>query len=177
MRPVKYLLITGLVFFLLSFAQHEKYPVPEKDNKLLFYIQRNHNSNTIIYDANYDANGYLLKSKPIEVYWRRYDEEGQRMELRAVEKWYAYGVDWEETDEEHTFKIELVANKEKDFRLKQDKPFHAYVLTDINGKASVLDHMYIYADNSGMWPTVIYIELFGQDTQSGAKTYEKIIVE
>ncbi len=177
MRIAKTIIIASLVLFLLSFTQHEKYPIPRKTDKLLFYIQRNHNSNTIIYDAIYDNEGYLAEDKPIEVYWRRYDEQGQKMELRSIEKWYAYGVDWEQTDKKHTFKIELVAKKDKEFWLKQDAPFKAKIITDINDKPSILDHMYIYADNSGVWPTVEYIELFGFDPKTMDKTYEKIIVE
>jgi len=177
MTIAKQTVIASLVLFLLSFTQHEKYPIPKKTDKLLFYIQRNHNSNTIIYDAIYDSKGYLVVDKPIEVYWRRYDEQGQRMELRSVEKWYAYGVNWEQTDKKHTFKIELVANKDKEFWLKQVAPFKAKIITNINGKPSILDHMYIYADNSGVWPTVKYIELFGKSTKTKEETYEKLIVD
>lgn len=52
----------------------------------LFYIQRNHNKNTVVYDANYKATGLLDQNKPINVYWIRYEEGGRSMELRAIEK-------------------------------------------------------------------------------------------
>jgi len=73
--------------------QNEIYPVPNKTKELLFYIQRNHNSNTIVYNANFDNVGNLIDHKPIDVFWIRYDEQGQRMELRTIEKMFAYGVE------------------------------------------------------------------------------------
>ena len=36
---------------------------------------------------------------------------------------------------------------------------------------------YIFSDNSEMWPTVKYIEIFGISTKNKEKTYEKIIVD
>ncbi len=165
-----------LLFFSISasFAQHEQYPVPPKTPELLFYIQRNHNANTIVYDANFNADGTLNAKEPILVYWRRYDEKGQKMELRTVEKWYAYGVDWEKVEGKNFYKISLVADKNRDLWLKPLRANKAVVLTKINGKMSVLKHMYIFADNSGTWPTVEYIELFGYDSKTGKQTYEKI---
>jgi len=154
------------------------YPVPEKTEKLLFYIQRNHNANTIIYDANFDKNGNLVKSKPVDVYWKRYEEESQRMELRTFEKWYVYGVSCSLVDKKtNTFKIRLMADKTRDFWLKQLAPFKAVVMTEISGTMGKLDHLYIYADESGVWPVVKYIELFGEDPETHTGLYEKLIVD
>ena len=164
------------IFPLLAFSQNKEYPTPPKNDTLLFFIQRNHNSNTIIYDANYDKNGYLLEDKPIIVYWRRYDEQGQKMELRTIENLYAYGLDWEKK-ENKIYELKLVADKNHKFWLKQLSPYKTIVLTTISNKFSVLDHIYIFADNSGIWPTVKYIEFFGKDIKTQQKTYEKIIVE
>jgi len=166
---------TGL-FSPFAFSQNENYPVPPKTTERLFYIQRNHNANTIVYDANFDKNGKLIEDEPVEVYWIRYQEQGQRMELRTIEKWYAYGVDCEE-NENGSFKVELVADKNRAFYLQQTEPFKAIITTLINKKMAVLEHMYIFADNSGVWPTVKYIELFGSDLKTGTTTYEKIIVD
>ena len=86
MRSFVVLIVVVSLIGLPGYGQNEKYPVPLKTDKMLFYIQRNHNANTIIYDANFDKNGKLKESQPIEVYWKRYDEQGQRMELRTIEK-------------------------------------------------------------------------------------------
>ncbi len=159
---------------MVVFSQNEKYPIPPKTNTLLFYIQRNHNSNTIIYDAKYDKHGNLDKDEPIVVYWRRYDEQGQKMELRNIEKRYAYGVDWEKVEYKKMYSIKLVADKKHKFWLKQLSPFKSVIITEINKELSVLDHIYIYADNSGFWPKVKYIELFDEDIVMGKKCMKKL---
>lgn len=163
---------------ILSFVSHsQNYPVPPKTDELLFYIQRNHNSNTIIYNANFDSNGNLNKEEPILVYWIRYEENGQKMELRTIEKWYAYGVDWVRVNDRNTYKLTMVADKSRAFTLTQIEPFKAIVTTQINNINSELESMYIFADNSKAWPTVEYIEFFGCSTKSKQKEYEKIIVD
>ncbi len=177
MMRIYKLLFLLLMFPMALFSQNENYPTPEKSSTMLFYIQRNHNSNTIIYDAMYDEKGNLDDDKPIIVYWRRYDEQSQKMELRSIEKWYAYGVDWEQIEVGKLYDIELVAEKEQKFTLKQIAPFKSVIITKINNELSVLDYIYIYADNSGAWPTVKYIKLFGKSTSTKEKTYEKLIVD
>ena len=73
--------------------------------------------------------------------------------------------------------MKLVANKKRDFKLFQTKPFEANIHTLIDNKISYLKRMYIEADNSGVWPKVKFIELFGADIATGEKTYEKIITK
>jgi len=172
-----FLLILSLsVFYSNVFSQNENYPVPPKTPERLFYIQRNHNANTIVYDVNFDKNGHINEDEPIDVYWIRYQEQGQRMELRTIEKWYAYGVDCKKNDDGN-FEVELVADKERTFFLQREAPFKAILTTQINGKMSILEHIYIFADNSGVWPTVKYIELFGKELHTGVPTYQKVIVD
>ena len=177
MRISVILFITVLASCSSGYSQKENYPVPLKSDELLFYIQRNHNANTIIYDANFDKEGNLINARPIDVYWLRFDEQGQRMELRNFEKWYAYGVDCEKIKNKSLYKVKLIADKEKEFWLKQTAAFKAILITKIDGKLSKLDHMYIFADNSGIWPKVKYIELFGDDLEKDEKTYQKIIAD
>jgi hypothetical protein len=154
----------------------KNYMIPPKTQELLFYIHRNHNRNTIVYDANFDKNGNLTEDNPIDVYWIRYEEEGQRMELRSIEKMFAYGEECQKIEgPENQYKVELVADKERDFRLIQKAPFVAGIYMLINNIPSQLDHLYIFADNSGMWPKVKYIELFGKDIVTQENTYEKVL--
>ncbi len=159
-----------------TFAQKSEYPTPPRTNKLLFYIQRNHNANTIIYDANFDSNGNLLENEPIKVYWIRYEEHGQKMELRKIEKWYAYGVSCEK-EKENTFSVKLAADKNKNFKLVQTEKFKAYISTKINGENSILKHMYIFAEETEFWPKVKYIEFFGKSIPDAKPNYQKIFIE
>ncbi len=173
MKRVIILLIVSFGLMSFSINGGNGYPIPPKTNKLLFYIQRNHNSNTIIYDANFDKNGQLIPAKPISVYWIRYAENGQKMKLRYVEKMFAYGVKCKKIDATD-FDVNLVADNSREFRLKLEAPFKAAIYTIINNRHALLDHMYIQADNSGFWPKVKYIELFGKDKTTMKDVYEKI---
>ena len=67
-----------------------------------------------------------------------------------------------------------MADEKRSFLLKQEAPFKASIYTLINNKLSQLDHLFIYADNSGLWPEVKHIELFGKEIVQGYKIYEKI---
>jgi len=166
-----------VLFGLISINDSElgDYPIPPESEEMLFYIQRNHNKNTIIYNANFDKNGNLIEDNPIDVYWIRYEEDGRRMELREIEKLFAYGVKSSKIEsEKNQYKIKLVADDKRDLTLIQKEPFKAVVNTRINDKSSQLIHLYIFADNSGFWPKVKYIELYGKDSISGEHYYEKI---
>ena len=169
-----------VLFGLVSVNDTERsnYPTPPESEEMLFYIQRNHNSNTIVYTANFDEKGDLVEDKPVDVYWIRYEEDGRRMELRDIEKLFAYGVKSTKIEtKENKYKIKLVADDERDFQLVQEAPFKAVIYTLINNKPSRLKHLYIFADNSGFWPKVKYIELFGEDSKTRKSCYEKIYTD
>ncbi len=171
-----FVIVSALLMSTGTFAQPKNYPVPPKTQNRLFYIQRNHNKNTVIYDAEFDKNGKLIKDDPVDVYWIRYQEHGQRMDLRLIEKKFAFGDKCKplKSNPEY-FLLKLAATDKKVLLLKQTASFKAAVYTKINGKISALNHLYIFADNSGVWPDVKYIELFGKDVKTGQKTYEKLI--
>ncbi len=168
-----YILILSSLFPNYLLAQGD-YPIPPKTNRLMFYIQRNHNGNTIVYEANFDRSGNLNEEEPLLVSWIRYDEQGQRMPLRRIERWYAYGFDIEEIEgEKKSYTVELKAYDKRKLSFKQVAPNKAKIYLKINGKESELDHLYIQADNSSVWPKVEYVELFG--FYKGQKVYEKIM--
>ena len=167
-----------LMLFSVSVSAQYNYPVPPKTEVLLFYIQRNHNENTIMYDANYLADGNLDHNKPIDAYWMRYQEDSTRKELKWVDKKYAYGIEWKSIDgKPNEYDVELVADDSRKFTLKQIAPNKSVLYTIINNLPAEIEHFWIQADNSGMWPTVLYIELFGFDVKTKKPVYEKMIVD
>lgn len=175
---MKFLLIT--ITCLSLFTSNDKitnlYPRPANTEERLFFIQRNMNMNTIVYDANFDENGNLNEENPIRVYWIRFEEEGQEMELRYLEKTLAYGIEYSKSNtDENQYKIKIVADKSRELTLKQVAPYKALIYLNINSKVSLLDYMYIDADNSGFWPDLKFIELHGKDSSTGKKTYEKVL--
>ena len=173
MNPFLSILI--LTLGIITNSLEDSYPVPPKTNKMLFYIQRNHNKNTIVYDANFDNYGQLTDENPIDVYWIRYEEDGRRMELRKIEQLFAYGVNCLKSDSiMGAYQVHLVADPSHTFLLMQTEPFKAIITTTIDHTPAQLKHMYIQADNSGWWPKVEYIELFGNQTDTREPVYEKI---
>ena len=46
-------IITFAGLILQGFAQEQAFPVPTGNSKQLFYLQRTHNTNTIVYELNY----------------------------------------------------------------------------------------------------------------------------
>ena len=166
-----------LLLFSITGAAQYNYPVPPKTEVLLFYIQRNHNENTIMYDANYLADGNLDPEKPIDAYWMRYQEDSTRKELKWIDNKYAYGIQCKSIENKtNEYKVELVADDSRVFILKQLAPNKAVLYTTINNLPAEIEHLWIQADNSGMWPTVLYIELFGFDLETNKPVYEKLMV-
>lgn len=174
--------MNGIYAIILSLCLYsgikDNYPVPEKTIARLFYIQRNHNANTIVYDAVFDNKGILVEKSPVDIYWLRYQEQGQRMELRNIEKLLAYGAGCTPIEgRKNEYDLKLAANRKRNFRLVQKEPFKALVVTIINQQESQIDHIYVFADNTSLWPKVKYIELFGFSLETGKPTYERILNE
>ncbi len=175
---MKKLVVLFILPLLMSFSMPEdkSYPKPEKTKERYFYIQRNLNSNTIVYDAIYDENGYLIEKNPLKVYYIRYNEDGSTKALNRLERMFAYGARAYKKKNSEDYNLKLVAYKKRPITIKQVAPYKVDVLIDINGKQAKLDHLYIFADNSKVWPLVKYIELFGYDLESNKSVYEKIII-
>ena len=67
------------------------YPAPNEPGQV-FYLQRTSNANTVIYALNFDGTGKVDAQHPVDVYWRRYAEKGQRKELGFFERTFAFGA-------------------------------------------------------------------------------------
>mgnify|MGYP006277087213 CR=1 FL=1 len=59
------------------------YPVPHEKNQI-FFVQRSMNPNTIVYTARLGADGLPDPRKPVDVFWRRYNDEGEKREQRSA---------------------------------------------------------------------------------------------
>lgn len=147
-------------------AAAEDYPVPREKNQI-FYVQRSLNSNTIIYAARLDAEGRLDPSQPVDVYWRRYNDEGERKELSGIERSLAFGV-----------KFAAVAGKPGSFNVRVvSYPNRPALLRIVDGEArleakvagqpSRLDHAYLEVDESGSVPSVTRVDLYGYSLATG----------
>ena len=101
----------------------DTFPVPPKSDKLLFYIQRSPNINTIMYELNVDEKGVLNKEEPIHVYWIRYaDEIKKNAELSYIQRKYAYGVTTRLIDaEKQIYQVYFVSYSKRNIYLIKSK--------------------------------------------------------
>lgn len=165
------LLLTSLESFGFSPTNYPKVP----DSPLrLFYIQRSANTNTIVYDANLMANGNFNYENPINVYWLRYQESGQKKELTWIQNLLAYGISTKETAQKNDFEAWIVSYKKKKLRVSLDKNKKPFAQIEINHKLAKLDHVFVKTEGSNIRPKVIYVEVFGKDLTTGDDIYEKI---
>ena len=149
-------------------------PSPNGEN-LLFYLQRNPNANTVIYELNYTKEGSLNPENPVIGSWIRYSEQGQHKELNSIEKKFAYGVQSKFLGKDE-YEIRLAAYKKLPMYLKKaasDKKYHMYV--HINNKQLLLKRVFVGVKGGSLWfPKVQYIDLFGTDASSGKELIHRI---
>lgn len=154
-------------------AQALDFPVPPHNPKQLFYLQRNANSNTLIYELNIE-NGVINKQNPIHVYWINYAGNGQTEELSDLQRKYAYGIKATEVSD-NIFECYLVANKKLKLTVQEgdDKQYHAYTM--MNEKKIFINRIYLQVKAGGLFkPRIDYVEMKGVDVLTGTAVEEKI---
>ena len=150
-----------------------EYPKPDIGPNGLFYIQRNQNTNTIVYEVNRDCQGYIDGNDPLYVYWIRYVDEGQRRELNVIQKQLAYGYRHERINH-HSFEIHVVSYPNRKIYIDDATPHGLKASMIINGKMAYISNIYVYALEMGLFPDVKYLELYGLDHVDLCPVYEKI---
>ncbi|MEM6321183.1 MAG: DUF4833 domain-containing protein [Bacteroidota bacterium] len=148
------------------------FPAPEQTDKSLFFIQRNLNAHTIVYDLKLLEDGTLDKKEPIDNYWRQFASTGKRRELSWLESWLAYGYR-AKMNKDSSYQIKLRAHKERYITLRKDQNRWRAVI-QINGEESYLTNIYAYADESGILPDVKHVDLFGINIRTGQRVKERI---
>ncbi|PID92162.1 MAG: hypothetical protein CSA96_04660 [Bacteroidetes bacterium] len=160
-------------------AQQKKnchhFPIPARTEKRLFYLQRNLNANTVVYDANFDAHGWLDSENPVDIYWIRYEEKGRTMPLRVAEKRLAFGLKIKQLDASgKAYKVTLNATDKRDIYIRQEKPYEVTAFVKINGEEVPIDHIYVQSEGNKVYSKVAYIDLFGMPQSESTQTRERI---
>lgn len=148
------------------------YPIPEKSDNLLFYIQRNHNLNTVIYNINKDSDGFINENQPISVMWKRYDEAGEITQLSFMQNKLAYGYESCKINN-HSFQFHFVSYPSLKFYLGPKKNTYG-VYCHLDGKCVLLSNIYVHADEFGLFPEVKFIELYGMTVEKDEPILHKI---
>ena len=153
------------------------FPVPTGILNQLFYLQRDPNSNTVIYQLNVNEGGTLDEDEPVRVFWLRYAEQGQRKELNFIQRKFAYGVRAQKLAL-NKYELKFAAYDKVHFYLMKfgaDNAFHIYAT--VANKQIVLERIYLRIDGGTFWvPNVKYIELKGWNAATRERITERLAV-
>ena len=147
------------------------YPVPQVED-MLFYIQRNVNTDTVIYQLNRTACGQIDVNCPIYAFWMSFGENIKTQELNFIQNSLAYGYESKLINPD-LFEIQFVSYRKKRFFLVRKSENEFAMVTNIKGVKSYLKHIYVYAEEFGVFPDVKFLELFGENVESRQPAYER----
>jgi hypothetical protein len=144
---------------------------------MLFYLQRDPNTNTLIYALNLKENGNIDADSPIQVYWIRYGEKGQKKDLGYIQRKFAYGIDTKALGGDK-YEFHFVSHKKLSFYLQRsnDKSYHASVT--INNRTIKVNRLFVRIQGGSFWlPNVKYAEVEGIDEATGKAVVERVSVK
>jgi hypothetical protein len=148
------------------------FPEPVNINKL-FYVQRDPNTNTVIYELNSDNSGELDVKDPLHVYWIKYAERGQKEELNYIQRKFAYGITAKEIQKDE-FDIRFVAYKKMTMNLLKSTDGKYHIFATIAKKQAILNRIFVKIDGGSFWiPNIVYVELKGTDPVTGKEIMER----
>ncbi len=186
-------LFLSLIFTLISFggvsarvlsvadssAHHVKikaekhYTTPVLTNSTLFYLQRDPNANTVMYDLNTLSDGSLNPENPLHVYWLKYNERGQNEELNYIQRKFAYGIT-ATPKAGNGYDIRFVSYKKFPMTLMKhtDGKYHIFAL--IANKQIILKNLFVRVEGGSFWiPNILYVEVKGTDPVTGKEVTDR----
>jgi hypothetical protein len=182
MRCSAKILAVSLLFILavgtIPVNAQDNYPVPSKTDKMLFYLQRSHNRNTIIYDLNTLSDGKINTENPISIYWIRYEEGGRKAELSFIQN-KVFGVRCLMIDKEkESFILHFKYFNKREITLSKTDLGDYKAFVTINNELAELVSAYIKSENNplGIPLSFKYIEFHGISILNGKLISEKIIL-
>lgn len=158
----------------ITAAEPDDFPVPNNVPGLLFYIQRDPNTNTICYQLNVDKQGKISEKNPVNTFWIRYPEGGMRKELNYLQRKFAYGINSKAIGNA-AYELRSVAYSKLPLYLRRDTRNEYHVYTSIDRKECILSRVFIRIDGGTFWsPNVLYIELKGTEIATGKTIIQRI---
>ncbi|MFB9080600.1 DUF4833 domain-containing protein [Flavobacterium procerum] len=154
------------------------FPTPKNIDDMVFYIQRDPNTNTAVYAINYQENGEINKSNPIKAYWIRYAEKGEKKDFTYIQRKFAYGLESKALNNEE-FDLQFVSYKKLHLTLKKiasDQKYH--VFAHVNQKRIQIEKIFVRIEGGSFWlPNVKYAEVTGIDALSNKKITERLLLK
>lgn len=151
-----------------------EWPQPPRDERLLFFVQRSMNPNTVVYAANLDGRGRLDPDNPVSAYWLKFHNDGARHELQLFERLLAYGaVSAPVAGHPGTFSVRLAAYEGRPITVARDSEGRVRATLEIGGRPARLTSVYLVLDERGLLPDVAAIELHGFASDDGTPVSER----
>lgn len=148
------------------------YPTPNNVSKL-FYVQRDPNTNTIIYELNTDKAGVLDKEDPLHVYWIKYGDKGQKEELNYIQRKFAYGVNVKPLKNDE-YDVRFVCYKKLALSLARSDDGKYHIFAPIAKKQAILNRIFVRVEGGTLFvPNILYVELKGTDPETGKEIVER----
>ena len=149
------------------------FPVPPAQEQTLFYLQRTHNHNTIMFDLNVESGGTINSKEPVHPYWIRYSDDGRRQELSYIQSHYAYGLKSKKLPDGR-FELRFVSYKKVPLYLYKSPRENRYrVQTTINGRTIEVTRVFLLIEGGSFWlPNVVCAEIKGVDPLTGQEIVE-----
>ncbi len=150
------------------------FKVPSDPNQL-FYLQRSTNGNTIVYAARLLKPGQLDPDRPLEVFWRRYEDDGGRRGLNFIERTMAYGATPHPAPgHPQQYDASIVSFPQINFRIGIDHDGSPEAIVQIGGHPAKIVSAYVQVDESGILPSLVYMDIYGIDKASGHVVHEHL---
>lgn len=149
------------------------FPVLPANINRLFYVQRDPNPNTIVYELNLNPKGELNTEEPIHPYWIRYNDKGQHEDLNYIQRKFAYGL-VQKPMGNGKFDIRFVSYKKFQLILMKGTDAKYHIYTTIARKEAILNRIFVKIEGGSFWiPNVVYIELRGTDPATGQEKVDR----
>ena len=149
------------------------FPILPSNVSRLFYIQRDPNANTIVYELNINGSGQLDLEQPVHAYWIRYNDKGQHEELGYIQRKFAYGL-IQQAIGNGKYDIRFVSYKKIQFILMKGTDLKYHIYTTIAHKQAILNRIFVKIEGGSFWiPNVVYVELRGTDPATGQEIVDR----
>jgi len=153
------------------------FPTPKNVENILFFLQRDPNTNTLIYALNLEKNGSVNRTNPIRVYWIRYAENSEKKELSYIQRKFAYGIDTREISNGN-YELRFVSHKKLPMYLHNAGSKNYYVTVSVNNKTIKINRLFIRIEGGSFWlPNVKYAQIDGTDESSGKPVVERVSIK
>jgi hypothetical protein len=143
----------------------DEFPEPNVERQL-FYLQRDPNTNTIVYGLNLKDNR-LDEDNPVHAFWIKYAEGGKVEELNFIQRKFAFGISARQTGPD-SYDLHIAAYKKYTLHLLKDASGVYHTYGNINNRLAIMQRVFIRINGGPLFfPNVVYIELKGIDAVTG----------